>query len=60
MNKIQNRTKLLNNCLKYENKKLRHEPEENLENLQEQATKWQQFIAENGTLKKALLLQNKN
>ena len=56
MNKMLNRTKLFNNCLKSENKKLRHELEGNLKNLQEQATKWQKFMAENGTLKKARAL----
>ena len=55
-----NKTKVQNYYLKSENKKLRYELEENLENLKEQATRWQKFIAENGTLKKALLLQSKN
>ena len=44
--------KVLHICLKSENKELRHELVENLENLKEQATRLQKCIAENGTLKK--------
>ena len=59
-NKKSNRKKALNNQLKSENKELRYELSENLENLKEQATRLQRCIAENGTLKKVLLLQSKN
>ena len=38
INKKLNRKKVLNNCLKSENKELRYELAENLENLKEQAT----------------------
>ena len=59
MNKKLNRKEVLNNCLKSENKELRYQLAENLENLQEQATRLEKCIAENGTLKKVLLLQGK-
>ena len=61
INKKLNRKKVLNNRLKSENKEMRYELAENLENLKEQVTKLQKYVAENGTLKKkALLLQIKN
>ena len=60
INKKLNRKEVLNNRLKSENKVLRYQLAENLENLKEQATKLQKCIAENGTLKKVLLLQGKN
>ena len=61
INKKLNRKKVLNNRPKSENKDLRYELAENLENLKEQATKLQKYIAENGALKKqTLLLQIKN
>ena len=61
INKKLNRKKVLNNRLKSENKEMRYELAENLENLKEQVTKLQKYVAENGTLKKkVLLLQIKN
>ena len=59
INKKLNRRKVLNIRLKSENKELRHELWKNLENLEEQATRLQKCVAENGTLKKALLLKRK-
>ena len=41
INKKLNRKKVLNNCLKSENKELRHELTENFENFKEQATRLQ-------------------
>ena len=54
INKKINRRKVLNNCMKSENKELRFELAENLENLKEQATELKKCIAENGTLKKKI------
>ena len=59
INEKLNRRKVLNIRLKSENKELRHELWKNLENLEEQATRLQKCVAENGTLKKALLLKRK-
>ena len=56
INKKLKRKKVLNNRLKYENKELRFKLAENLENLKEQATRLQKCIAENGTLKKTLVI----
>ena len=58
INKKLNRKKVLNNCLKSENKELRYELAENLENLKEQATKLQKYIPENGALKKSFVITN--
>ena len=52
INKKLNRKEVLNNRLKFENKKLRYKLAENLGNLKEQAKRLQKYIAENGTLKK--------
>ena len=57
INKKLNRKEVLNNCLKSENKKLRFELAENLENPKEKAIRLQKYIAKHGTLNKALLLQ---
>ena len=54
INKKLNRKKVLNSRLKSANKELRYELAENLENLKEQATKLQKYIAENGAIKKKL------
>ena len=54
VNKKLNRKKVLNNRLKSENKELKYELAGNLENLKEQATKLQKYIAENEILKKKL------
>ena len=51
INKKLNRKEVLNNRLKSENKELRYQLAENLENLKEQAARLQKCIAENGTLK---------
>ena len=51
--------KSLNNCLKSENKELRYELTENLDNFKEQATRLQKCIVENGTLKKSFLITKK-
>ena len=56
INEKLNRRKVLNIRLKSENKELRHELWKNLENLDEQATRLQKCVAENG---KALLLKRK-
>ena len=58
INKKLNRKKVLNSRLKSENKELRYELAENLENLKEQATKLQKYIAENGALKKNFVITN--
>ena len=57
MNKRLNRKEVLKICLKSENKELRYKL---VQNFQEQATSLQKSIADNGTLKKASLLQSKN
>ena len=57
MNKKLNRKEVLNNHLKSENKELRYKL---VQNFQEQATRLQKSIADNGTLKKASLLQSRN
>ena len=57
MNKKLNRKEVLNNHLKSENKDLRYKL---VQNFQEQATRLQKSIADNGTLKKASLLQSRN
>ena len=57
MNKKLNRKEVLNNHLKSENKELRCKL---VQNFQEQATRLQKSIADNGTLKKASLLQSRN
>ena len=54
INKKLNRTEVFNDRLKSENKELRYQLAENLENLKEQATRLQKCITENGTLKKKL------
>ena len=51
INKRLNRKEALNNCLKSENKELRYELAENLENLKEQATRLQKCIGDNETSK---------
>ena len=50
------RKEVLNNHLKSKDKELRHELAQNLENLQEKATRLQKYIAKHGTLNKAYLL----
>ena len=57
MNKRLNRKEVLKIHLKSENKELRYKL---VQNFQEQATSLQKSIADNGTLKKASLLQSKN
>ena len=57
MNKKLNRKEVLNNHLKSENKELRYKL---VQNFQEQATRLQKSIADNGTLQKASLLQSRN
>ena len=57
MNKKLNRKEVLNNHLKSENKDLRYKL---VQNFQEQATRLQKSIVDNGTLKKASLLQSRN
>ena len=52
INKNLIRKELLNNHLKSDNKALRYELKENLENFKEHATRLQKCIADNGTLKK--------
>ena len=59
INKKLNTKKVLNSRLKSANKELRYELAENLENLKEQATKLQKYIAENGALKKKLYYKSK-
>ena len=56
INKKLNRKKVLNNRLKSENKEVRYKLASNLENLEEQATKLQKCIAENGILKKNFVI----
>ena len=56
INKKLNRKEALNNRLKSENKELRYQLAENLENLEDQATRLQKCIAENGTLKKSFVI----
>ena len=52
INKNLIRKELLNNHLKSDNKALRYELKENLENFKKHATRLQKCIADNGTLKK--------
>ena len=56
INKKLNRKEVHNNCLKSENRELRYQLAENLENLKKQATSLQKCIAENGTLKKSFVI----
>ena len=51
-----NGKKAFNNHLKSENKELRYELTENLENFKEQATRLEKCIVENGTLKISFLI----
>ena len=55
-----NRKQVLKNYLKSENKGLRYQLEEKLENLKEQAARLQKCIAENGALRKSFVLQGNN
>ena len=52
INKKLNRKEIINNRLKSENKELRYQIAENLENLKEQARRLQKCIAESRTLEK--------
>ena len=56
INEKLNRKEVLNNHLKSKDKELRHELAQNLENLQEKATRLQKYIAKHGTLNNAYLL----
>ena len=56
INEKLNIEEVINNHLKSKDKELRHELAQNLENLQEKATRLQKYIAKHGTLNKAYLL----
>ena len=60
INKRLNSKEVLNNRLKSQNKELRYELAENLENLQEQTARLRKCIVENLTIKKNGLYKDRN